>query len=302
VSQINQRPKISGEYCTVLSGDLPKDLAFNDFFLVGYNQNTRAVSVLIVSDHSGKRDQFPGLKQRAWFAQYVVDDNGMPKTKGQTLKRIDLATVLQRIPEILGATPTPKTSGIVKSTPTPMRVVTPTMITGRARTITPAPSQVLPSTEEVGNGKEGEILTFVKRLSDGTIYPSSEKLLEVPFTDFCFLVNFNSSIKAGASGTLQVFSGRYDRWLVYQVLVFTEKGKYPGPGWSPFLLPEDNPGNLFPSQFQILDQKRIVVCPKEGDFPQDSQVVLYLRLSPPLAGGYVDRVFTNSAIRQPRAW
>lgn len=111
VAQIKQRQP--GEFCTAISGNIPSELIFTDFILVGYNQESRKVSILLVSEHDGDRSLFNGVKQRAWAAEFEVDSNGLPITSGQSLKPIDLAEVLQLMDEIIGMALTPvQTPGV----------------------------------------------------------------------------------------------------------------------------------------------------------------------------------------------
>ncbi len=123
IPQINKRSiGAENEWCTAIGGDLPSDLIFTDFILVGYNQEARMVSILVISEHNGSRSLFGGVKQRAWAAEFEVDWNGFPIKSGQSLEEINLEEVLQLIPELMGTMPAPT----LTPTPIPTPTLTPT--------------------------------------------------------------------------------------------------------------------------------------------------------------------------------
>lgn len=154
--------------------------------------------------------------------------------------------------------------------------------------------------------RAGETHVFIKRFADGTIYSTRGGMLEVPFTDFAFLVDFNLPVKRENSDTLKKYNNRDNKWRSIQVSVFAKKMKH-WRRWKPQTntipieyLPEFNSVNKVPAKVNILDKERILVSPVQGNFPQGSQIVIEIRFSS--TGGHLQRVFTNPSIRKPLKW
>lgn len=145
---------------------------------------------------------------------------------------------------------------------------------------------------------------FIKRFADGTIYSGRKGMLEVPFTDFAFLVDLNFPIKRENSGTLKRYTN--NKWRTIQVSVFAKKMKYWGRSEKQtnaipiYYCPESNPADEIPVKLEILDKERILVSPVQGNFPQASHIVLHITFSS--TTGYTERVFTNPSIRKPLKW
>jgi hypothetical protein len=85
-----------------LLNHLPSDVEFKDYIMVGYNQDIRRVSLLIVGDCRDNNLSTKGNQLRAWEVNYTVDDNGMPVGGNQELKPIDLDTI-ELPPELIEA-------------------------------------------------------------------------------------------------------------------------------------------------------------------------------------------------------
>jgi len=162
--------------------------------------------------------------------------------------------------------------------------------------------------EAVFKGEPHGFTVAIIRLTDGSVYVSSGSTIEVPFTDFGFLVKFSSDIEIRKEGnTFQIYNYYKDHeWTNVQILVFAQKGNY----WRDsenFFFPEDNPANMLPITIDVLNlngKQILLVSSIQGHFPQDSQVVLILNFSRQYVdyGGYSPRVFTISPTRQPEDW
>lgn len=115
--------------------DLPSDLLFNEHILIGYNKESRRVSVLIVAEWNGESSS------RAWQAEYEVDSNGQPRYSNQSLVRIELESL--PYPTISPtSTPTHIPTHTPSATPTPTKtpILTPTLTPTPSSTPTPTPT------------------------------------------------------------------------------------------------------------------------------------------------------------------
>lgn len=143
---------------------------------------------------------------------------------------------------------------------------------------------ILFSWKTIGDPKR--LLLF--RLTPENRYYSTDSVLEVPFTDFAFLL---------------VYVGDY-KFDNNQIKVFAEKGSFWRSDGGPYseFYPEDNSTNVLPVTIEPLDldEKQVfLISPLGGDFPQDSQLVLQLTYP---KGYYIERFFTNSTIQELRIW
>ena len=129
---------------------------------------------------------------------------------------------------------------------------------------------------EVRTTREKGVQVYVKSISNGeeTLLDSREGINSIPFTDFAFIVDFNSAIKASdrdnavmAYLSLKPFKGK---WVDTSVQVFARDGLYLVP------LPEFDPTNEVSVTIEILDDERIMVSSVSGNFPSNAQVVLTL--------------------------
>lgn len=162
--------------------------------------------------------------------------------------------------------------------------------------------------EEVGSKKarsievrtthgEGEVQIYVRSTADGeeTLLDSREGTPSILFTDFAFIVDFNSTIKASDSDNAimaylssKPFKGD---WVDISVQVFARGGLYLVP------LPESDPSNKVSVTVELLDDERILVSPISGSFPSNAQVVLHLdfgEIRPGISLGHIARVYVSS--------
>jgi len=146
--------------------------------------------------------------------------------------------------------------------------------------------------------EEEKIQVSVKRISNGeeiTLTPS-DGIDRIPFTDFAFIVDFNSAIKTGnGDNALVVYLPFWEEWADTSVQVFYREGLYLTP------LPEFDPTNEVSITIEILDEERIKVSLVSGNFPSEAQVVLTLYFgefgppNQPSAGlGYTARVYVTA--------
>jgi hypothetical protein len=120
-----------------------------------------------------------------------------------------------------------------------------------------------------GEGK-GEIEFSVRRASTGKeTRLKPEEINHVPYADFAFVVDFDSSIKAVDEGkTLAVYLPAWKEWRTPSIQVFAREGLYFEP------VPEADAANEVRIRIEILGDERVLVTPLEGDFPSQAQVVL----------------------------
>ena len=146
--------------------------------------------------------------------------------------------------------------------------------------------------------EEEKIQVSVKRISNGeeiTLTPS-DGIDRILFTDFAFIVDFNSAIKTGnGENALVVYLPFWEEWADTSVQVFYREGLYLTP------LPEFDPTNEVSVTIEILDGERIMVSLVSGNFPSEAQVVLTLYFgefgppNQPSAGlGYTARVYVTA--------
>jgi hypothetical protein len=148
-----------------------------------------------------------------------------------------------------------------------------------------------------GEGK-GEIEFSVRRTSTGKeTRLKPEEIDHIPYTDFGFVVDFDSSIKAVDEGkTILVYLPAWKEWRTPSIQVFAREGLYAEP------VPEADAANEVRVMIEIFGQERILVTPLEGDFPSQAQVVLKMSFgwfTPP--GGlttevtYTERVYVDES-------
>jgi len=151
------------------------------------------------------------------------------------------------------------------------------------------------SIEVRGSSEEGEIQILVRRMSDGeeTALRPQVGINVVTFTDFAFVVDFNSSITAndvdnpiGLDNPIAVDRPRFGSWDAVFVRAFAREGLYleplPEPEGAFYLerITEDGLPNEIAVTVEVLDEERILVSPAEGHFPSESQVVLIMGFLP----------------------
>ncbi len=144
---------------------------------------------------------------------------------------------------------------------------------------------------------EGRVQVYVRNISDGeeTLLDTREGVNSILFTNFAFIVDFNSAIKVSdkdnavmAYRPFRPFNGE---WVNTSVQVFARDGLYLVP------LPEFDPANEVSVTIEILDDERIMVSPVSGNFPSNAQVVLtldYGEFGPGIKLGYTARVYIVS--------
>ena len=117
---------------------------------------------------------------------------------------------------------------------------------------------------------KGEIEFSVRRASTGEeTRLKPEEIDHIPYTDFAFVVDFDSAIKAIDGGnTIAVYLPAWKEWRTPSIQVFAREGLYFEP------LPEADAANEVSVRVEILDEERILVTPLEGNFPSQAQVVL----------------------------
>jgi hypothetical protein len=148
-----------------------------------------------------------------------------------------------------------------------------------------------------GEGK-GEIEFSVRRTSTGKetrLRP--EEIDHIPYADFGFVVDFDSSIKAVDEGkTIAVYLPSWKEWRTASIQVFAREGLYEVP------VPEADAANEVRVRVEILGDERILVTPLEGNFPSQAQVALRISFgwfTPPdqttVQLTYTERVYVDES-------
>lgn len=146
-----------------------------------------------------------------------------------------------------------------------------------------------------GEGK-GEIEFSVRRTSTGEeTRLKPEEIDYIPYTNFGFVVDFDSSIKAIDGGnTVAVYLPAWKEWRTPSIQVFAREGLYEVP------VPEADAANEVRLRIEILGDERILVTPLEGNFPSQAQVALKISLGwftppdqPTVKVTYTERVYVD---------
>jgi hypothetical protein len=138
-----------------------------------------------------------------------------------------------------------------------------------------------------------EIQVYAKRISNGEeiLLDSSAGINSILFTDFAFIVDFNSAIEASDSDNgVMVYLPFWKEWRDTSVQVFARDGLSLEP------LPEFNPTNEVSVTIEILDDERIMVSQVSGNYPSNAQVVLTMDFGEFGQGvrlGYTQRIYTE---------
>jgi len=153
---------------------------------------------------------------------------------------------------------------------------------------------------EVRASRGGYIGVSLRRISNGEeIELDPGELEQIAFTDFVFVINFNSPVKAGEQENMVVvYRAFWKEWANTAVKVYAQEGTL-ADAMADFFFPEDDPANEVLVEMEILDEESISVSPSSGSFPSGSQIVLELdfgEFAPPglkpVREGYIERVFT----------
>jgi len=143
----------------------------------------------------------------------------------------------------------------------------------------------------VSCGNDAGTQVSLKRLSNGDIIKYKGGLKQILFTDFAFVIDFNTPVYVSDQENMivvyQEFLGR--RWRNTTVKVFAEEGTVDG-FKSNAVLPELDPANEVPVETKNLDVNSISVSPVNGSFPAGSQIVLVVDYEGNWS--YIARVFT----------
>jgi hypothetical protein len=138
-----------------------------------------------------------------------------------------------------------------------------------------------------------EIQVYAKSISNGEeiLLDSSAGINSILFTDFAFIVDFNSAIEASDSDNgVMVYLPFWKEWRDTSVQVFARDGLSLEP------LPEFNPTNEVSVTIEILDDERIMVSQVSGNYPSNAQVVLTMDFGEFGQGvrlGYTQRIYTE---------
>lgn len=119
---------------------------------------------------------------------------------------------------------------------------------------------------------------------------ASEGLQESPSTDFAFIVDSDSQVRAGSKqGTIEIYFYDDESWKSALVRVYAQEGTVQDAS-TEFFFPEDSAANEVDTELEIVDDEHFRVSPVEGSFPPHAQIVLVLDFGG--VHGHVSRVFT----------
>jgi len=131
---------------------------------------------------------------------------------------------------------------------------------------------------EVRGTLQGDIITSVLRLSDNeqTLLKGGE-LQELPFTNFAFVLGFDSAVNIdNSNNTIQAYG------KTATVEAFAQEGSKEECE-ADFFFPEHDISNEIDINIEgLADGQSVLVSPSVGDFPAHSQVVIYLKGKVPI--------------------